>query len=207
MITIPTGRAAGAAPGIKKSCYVNDENTFRPQRSRVNRPVRHFDAQSGQPLALPCDMERLLRHCLGSRHPVDDAVYTHRLNIPRLVFLFQLFLECIATYNELYVTKKTKTMNKIKISTIAMLLFVAVMVTGCKVHGKPVKADNSSIEVQKLFTVDGVTVYRFTDNGRLVYFTNGNGVAQYKYSTLAGKVCVTKDVVTLCNNKGRGQER
>lgn len=100
-------------------------------------------------------------------------------------------------------------MNKIKISTIAMLLFVAVMVTGCKVlnDGKPVKADNSSIEVQKLFTVDGVTVYRFTDNGSLVYFTNGNGVAQYKYTTLAGKVCVTKDVVTLCNNKGRGQER
>lgn len=100
-------------------------------------------------------------------------------------------------------------MNKIKISTIAMLLFAAVMVTGCgdNHHTKPVKTDNSSYNVRELFTVDGVTVYRFTDNGRYVYFTNGNGVAQYQYSTLAGKVCVTKDVVTLCNNKGRGQER
>ena len=55
-------------------------------------------------------------------------------------------------------------MNKIKISTIALLLFVAVMATGCVDYvpsSKPVKSDNPNYEVRKLFTVDGVTVYRF----------------------------------------------
>lgn len=104
-------------------------------------------------------------------------------------------------------------MNKIKISTIALLLFVAVMATGCidYGHGKPVESDNPSYEVRKLFTVDGVTVYRFYDGGRSIYFTNGNGVAQYTHSQCVntGESCVPikRNVVILCNNKGHGQKR
>lgn len=55
------------------------------------------------------------------------------------------------------------TMSKIRISTIAMLLFVSMMVTSCEDyhHTKPVKTDNSTYDVHELFSVDGVTVYRF----------------------------------------------
>ena len=96
-------------------------------------------------------------------------------------------------------------MNKIKISTIALLLFVAVMATGCVDYvpsSKPVKSDNPNYEVRKLFTVDGVTVYRFFDGNRPIYFTNGNGVVQSTHSELVGKVLVKRNDVTLCNNKG-----
>lgn len=99
-------------------------------------------------------------------------------------------------------------MNKIKISTIALLLFVAVMTTGCvdnDLNSKPAKSDNPNYEVQKLFTVDGVTVYRFFDGYLPIYFTNGNGVAQYTHRQCVntGKSCVPikRNVVTLCNNK------
>ena len=103
-------------------------------------------------------------------------------------------------------------MNKIRISTIVMLLFVAVMMTGCVGygHGKPVVSDNPSYEVRKLFTVDGVTVYRFYDGGRCIYFTNGNGVVQYTHSQCvkAGKSCVPikRNVVTLCNRVQKKKE-
>lgn len=103
-------------------------------------------------------------------------------------------------------------MNKIKISTIAMLLFAAVMVTGCENDtSKPVESDNPSYNVKELFTVDGVTVYRFSDWGHYVYFTNGNGTVQSTYTgyVKTGKTGtpIRRNVVTLCNNKGRGQER
>ena len=101
-------------------------------------------------------------------------------------------------------------MNKIKISTIAILLFAALMVSGCDPSSKPVESDNPSYEVRKLFTVDGVTVYRFYDGGRCIYFTNGNGVVQYTHSQCvkAGKSCVPikRNVVTLCNRVQKKKE-
>lgn len=101
-------------------------------------------------------------------------------------------------------------MNKIRISAIVMLLFVAVMATGCGHYdpcSKPVESDNPSYEVRKLFTVDGVTVYRFFDGNNCIYFTNGNGVVKnthIRYMNIGGKSCVPikRNVVTLCNNKG-----
>lgn len=57
--------------------------------------------------------------------------------------------------------------------------------------------------VGKLFTVDGITVYRFRDNDRYVYFTNRTGDVQYSYQKRVGKATKNVKVQTMCNN---GQE-
>lgn len=60
-------------------------------------------------------------------------------------------------------------MKKIIIISIALLAL-----TACESKQvEEVKASsNQSYPVEKLFTVDGITVYRFRDNDRYVYFTN-----------------------------------
>lgn len=63
-------------------------------------------------------------------------------------------------------------MKKIIIISIALLAL-----TACESKQvEEVKASsNQSYPVEKLFTVDGITVYRFRDNDRYVYFTNRTG--------------------------------
>lgn len=61
----------------------------------------------------------------------------------------------------------------------------------------------NEIKVEKLFVVDGITVYRFYDDSRVVYFTNKKGVANAlhdKYDP-ATKTIRTKVVETLCNEE------
>lgn len=69
-------------------------------------------------------------------------------------------------------------MKKIIIISIALLAL-----TACESKQvEEVKASsNQSYPVEKLFTVDGITVYRFRDNDRYVYFTNRTGDVQYSY--------------------------
>lgn len=62
---------------------------------------------------------------------------------------------------------------------------------------------DQSYPVEKLFTVDGITVYRFRDNDRYVYFTNRTGDVQYSYQKRVGKATKNVKVQTMCNN---GQE-
>ena len=66
-------------------------------------------------------------------------------------------------------------MKKIIIISIALLAL-----TACESKQvEEVKASsNQSYPVEKLFTVDGITVYRFRDNDRYVYFTNRTGDVQ-----------------------------
>lgn len=64
-------------------------------------------------------------------------------------------------------------------------------------------SSNQSYPVEKLFTVDGITVYRFRDNDRYVYFTNRTGDVQYSYQKRVGKATKNVKVQTMCNN---GQE-
>ena len=64
-------------------------------------------------------------------------------------------------------------------------------------------SSNQSYPVEKLFTVDGITVYRFRDNDRYVYFTNRTGDVQYSYQKRVGKATENVKVQTMCNN---GQE-
>ena len=59
-------------------------------------------------------------------------------------------------------------------------------------------------EVVFLFECNGVKVYRFRDSytGRLVYFTNANGMTEYQYTTRSGKFShTTHRVQSLNTNK------
>lgn len=87
-----------------------------------------------------------------------------------------------------------------------IILFVSVifMLVSCNENkGTNVPTSNSinEIKVEKLFDVDGITVYRFYDGDRVVYFTNKKGVAKAihdEYDPVT-KLIRTKAVETLCN--------
>lgn len=64
-------------------------------------------------------------------------------------------------------------------------------------------SSNQSYPVEKLFTVDGITVYRSRDNDRYVYFTNRTGDVQYSYQKRVGKATKNVKVQTMCNNNGQ----
>lgn len=76
------------------------------------------------------------------------------------------------------------------IVTCLMCMFVS-----CAKRGQQVPANNtvSNIQVELLFEVNGVNVYRFYDCGHFVYFTNRAGQCEYE---IDGKN--RKRVVTLC---------
>lgn len=74
-----------------------------------------------------------------------------------------------------------------------LVLIAFVFVSGCI----PVQSENTQhtvtgASVEKLFTVDGCSVYRFSDAGRRVYFTNCRGNTQWKET--CGKNCY-RDVI------------
>lgn len=85
-------------------------------------------------------------------------------------------------------------MKKIIIISIALLAL-----TACESKQvEEVKASsNQSYPVEKLFTVDGITVYRFRDNDRYVYFTNRTGDVQYSYQKRVGKATENVKVQTM----------
>ena len=61
-----------------------------------------------------------------------------------------------------------------------ILLFVSVifLLVSCNENkgiNVPTSDSINEIKVEKLFVVDGITVYRFYDGGRVVYFTNKHG--------------------------------
>lgn len=62
-------------------------------------------------------------------------------------------------------------------------------------------SSNRFYTVEKLFTVDGITVYRFLDNGHTIYFTNRTGEVKYSYTKREGKVTKTENIQTLCNDE------
>lgn len=67
----------------------------------------------------------------------------------------------------------------------------------------PTSDSINEIKVEKLFVVDGITVYRFYDCGRAVYFTNKNGKVKALHNEYdpATKTTRTKVVETLCNEE------
>ena len=89
-----------------------------------------------------------------------------------------------------------------------ILLFVSVifLLVSCNVNkgtNVPTSDSINKIKVEKLFVVDGITVYRFHDGGRVVYFTHKKGVVnsihgEYDHAT---KTTRTKVVETLCNEE------
>ena len=87
-----------------------------------------------------------------------------------------------------------------------IILFVSVifLLVSCKENkgiNIPTSESINEIKVEKLFVVDGITVYRFYDGGRVVYFTNK--ISEVKsihneYDT-ATRTIRTKVVKTSCN--------
>ena len=67
----------------------------------------------------------------------------------------------------------------------------------------PTSDSINEIKVEKLFVVDGITVYRFYDGGRAVYFSNKKGAVKALHGEYdpATKTTRTKVVETLCNEE------
>ena len=67
--------------------------------------------------------------------------------------------------------------NKNKIMKKLVIACVLLAFTSCMKEGKPVvvKDSVSNYKVEKLFEVDGISVYRFLDGNKRVYFTNRTG--------------------------------
>ena len=75
---------------------------------------------------------------------------------------------------------------------LIVALLASVALTACS-GGKPeeTRAVGVDFQVDKLFTTDGCTVYRFADAGAYRYFTNCTGSTSWRES--CGKHC-TRDV-------------
>ena len=69
-------------------------------------------------------------------------------------------------------------MKKIILLFISVI-FLLVSCNGNKGINVPTSDSINKIKVEKLFVVDGITVYRFYDGGRVVYFTNKKGVINF----------------------------
>ena len=65
-------------------------------------------------------------------------------------------------------------MKKIILLFISVI-FLLVSCNGNEGIGVQTSESINKIKVEKLFVVDGITVYRFHDGGRVVYFTNKKG--------------------------------
>lgn len=86
---------------------------------------------------------------------------------------------------------------------------IAILLSGCTNQGVPVSisgAVDTGFHVEKLFEIDGISVYRFEDAGRYVYFTNTTGQVEYSYSIPSGKTSVRKKMQTLCNGLSEEKE-
>ena len=83
------------------------------------------------------------------------------------------------------------------------VIFLLVSCNENKGINVPTSDSINEVKVEKLFVVDGITVYRFYDCGRVVYFTNKKGVAKALHGEYdpATKTTRTKVVETLCNEE------
>ena len=83
------------------------------------------------------------------------------------------------------------------------VIFLLVSCNGNKGINVPTSDSINKIKVEKLFVVDGITVYRFYDGGRVVYFTNKKCVINALHGEYdpATKTTRTKVVETLCNEE------
>lgn len=83
------------------------------------------------------------------------------------------------------------------------VIFLLVSCNGNKGINVPTSESINEIKVEKLFVVDGITVYRFYDCDRVVYFTNKKGEVKALHGEYdpVTKTTRTKVVETLCNEE------
>lgn len=86
-----------------------------------------------------------------------------------------------------------------------LLLLALVMLTGCvKQADGTVASSNIHVGVEKLFTADGCTVYRFYDDGDYHYYSKCTGAIHSEVETTlsksCGKSCTTTYQDTIVTN-------
>lgn len=88
-----------------------------------------------------------------------------------------------------------------KIILFVLFIFLFVSCNDNKGINVPKSDSINEIKVEKLFVADGITVYRFYDGGRVVYFTNKKSEVKTIHDEYdpATKTIKTKVVETLCN--------
>lgn len=67
--------------------------------------------------------------------------------------------------------------KEVDMKKVIMIIAVAYILVGCEGKGTRVQISDSidKFKVEKLFVVDSITVYRFYDQGNVIYFTNRKG--------------------------------
>lgn len=90
-----------------------------------------------------------------------------------------------------------------KIILFALVIFLFVSCDYNKGINIPTSNSINEIKVEKLFVADGITVYRFYDGSRVVYFTNKKSEVKTIHDEYdpATKTIKTKVVETLCNEE------
>jgi len=76
----------------------------------------------------------------------------------------------------------------LKIIGISLVSLLVMMILSCT--GDPIRSsstNNPNFQVSFLFEHDGIKVYRFTDGGNNVYFTNACGMTKYNTGGKAPK--------------------
>ena len=88
-----------------------------------------------------------------------------------------------------------------KIILFVLVIFMLVSCNENKGINVPTSNSINEIKVEELFVVDSITVYRFYDGGRVVYFTNKRGEVKSIHNEYdpATKTPRTKVVETSCN--------
>lgn len=72
-----------------------------------------------------------------------------------------------------------------------VMIMTALALVGCSKDPVSVSGtDNKEIQVAELFTHHGVTIYRFDDGSRRVYFSSNAGDVTAKHTENCGKGCI-----------------
>lgn len=83
----------------------------------------------------------------------------------------------------------------------AILTFLLLVSCGLRNKSEKVlKTSNSAYCIERLFTIDGITVYRFYDGNKCAYFTNRTGKVEYVRRRKAGKTISRERVQIICNS-------
>lgn len=90
-------------------------------------------------------------------------------------------------------------------SRLALCLLLLATLAGCQKEAESTTRVGSDFKVDRLFTVDGCTVYRFHDGGRARYFTNCSGSAQWEES--CGKNCSQQAGVPGSNRQASNERQ
>jgi hypothetical protein len=89
-------------------------------------------------------------------------------------------------------------MKNLKPSYLWAVVLIALLCAACnKVPEETSQTSNPNVKVEKLFTHDGCTVYRFYDGGRDHYFSKcENAKTQTISEQSCGRGCVRDEVIS-----------